>query len=162
MAAFAQWLVGFPLPADVALLAALYTVAADRPRRVAAAGFFILECGAVLAAARWGASAMVTFASLSGAVMAALVAALYVRARRVAGQRLRRQIAPAVSMAPPPGTGCPFRHRCDRAGASCAALPPASVSGGRTVCCRRAGGRDGAAGRRIGGPCRDAAGRSAQ
>jgi signal transduction histidine kinase len=80
--AFAQWLAGFPLLADVALLAALYTVAADRPRRVAAAGFFILECGAVLAAARWGASAMVTFASLSGAVVAALVTGLYFRARR--------------------------------------------------------------------------------
>ena len=80
--AFAQWLAGPPLLADVALLAALYTVAADRPRRVAAAGFFILECGAVLAAVRWGASAPVTFASLSGAVVAALVTGLYVRARR--------------------------------------------------------------------------------
>jgi len=69
-------------PGDVALLAALYTVAADRPPRVAATGFFILECGAVLAAVRWGASAPVTFASVSGAVVAALVTGLYVRARR--------------------------------------------------------------------------------
>ena len=80
--AFAQWLAGVPLLADVALLAALYTVAANRPRRVAAAGFFILEGGAVLAAGRWGASALVTFASLSGVVVAALVSGLYVRARR--------------------------------------------------------------------------------
>jgi signal transduction histidine kinase len=80
--ALGQWLAGVPLPADVALLAALYTVAADRPRRVAAAGFFILECGAVLAAVRWGASALVTFTSLSGVVVAALVSGLYVRARR--------------------------------------------------------------------------------
>jgi signal transduction histidine kinase len=80
--AFAQWLAGVPLLADVALLAALYTVAADRPRRVAAAGLFILECGAVLAAARWGASALVTFASLSGVVVAAFVSGLYIRARR--------------------------------------------------------------------------------
>ncbi|MBO0804349.1 MAG: sensor histidine kinase [Nocardiopsaceae bacterium] len=80
--AFAQWLAGLPLLADVALLAALYTVAADRPRRVAVAGAVILECGAVLAAVRWGASAPVTFASLSGAVVAALVTGLYVRARR--------------------------------------------------------------------------------
>ena len=80
--AFAQWLAGPPLLADVALLAALYTVAADRPRRVAAAGFLLLECGAILAAVRWGASALVTFASLSGAVVAALVTGLYVRARR--------------------------------------------------------------------------------
>jgi signal transduction histidine kinase len=80
--AFAQWLAGPPLLADVALLAALYTVAADRPRRPAVAGAFILEGGAVLAAARWGESALVTFASLSGAVVAALVSGLYVRARR--------------------------------------------------------------------------------
>lgn len=33
-------------------------------------------------AARWGASALVTFASLSGIVVAALVTGLYVRARR--------------------------------------------------------------------------------
>ena len=82
VAAFGQWLAGFPLLADVALLAALCTVAADRPRRVATAGFVVLECGAVLAAVRWGASAPVTFASLSGAVVAALVSGLYVRARR--------------------------------------------------------------------------------
>ena len=72
----------FPLLADVALLAALYTVAADRPRRVAVAGFFIFEGGAVLAAARWGASALATFVSLSGVIVAALVSGLYVRARR--------------------------------------------------------------------------------
>jgi signal transduction histidine kinase len=80
--AFAQWLANLPLLADVALLAALYTVAADRPRRAAVAGAFILEGGAVLAAARWGESALATFASLSGVVVAALVSGLYVRARR--------------------------------------------------------------------------------
>jgi len=80
--AFAQWIAGPPLLVDVALLAAQYTVAADRPRRVAAAGFFLLEFGAVLAAARWGASAPATFASLSGVVVAAFVSGLYVRARR--------------------------------------------------------------------------------
>jgi signal transduction histidine kinase len=82
MVAFAQWLAGFPLPADVALLIALYTVAAERPQRVAAAGAFLLEGGAVLAGVRWGASAAVTFASLSGLVVAALVSGFYVRARR--------------------------------------------------------------------------------
>jgi signal transduction histidine kinase len=80
--AFAQWLAGPPLLADVALLAALYTVAADRPRRAAVAGAAILEGGAVLAAVRWGESALATFASLSGAVVAALVSGLYLRARR--------------------------------------------------------------------------------
>ena len=80
--AFAQWLGRVPLVADVALLVALYTVAADRPRRVAIAGVVILEGGAVLAAIRWGESALATFASLSAAVVAALVSGLYVRARR--------------------------------------------------------------------------------
>jgi signal transduction histidine kinase len=80
--AFAQWLGRVPLVADVALLVALYTVAADRPRRVAIAGAVILEGGAVLAAIRWGESALATFASLSAAVVAALVSGLYVRARR--------------------------------------------------------------------------------
>lgn len=80
--AFAQWLANLPLPADVALLVALYTVAADCPRRTAVAGAVILEGGAILAAARRGASALATFASLSGVVVAALVSGLYVRARR--------------------------------------------------------------------------------
>jgi signal transduction histidine kinase len=82
LVAFTQWLAGPPLLADVAPLAALYTVAADRPRRPAVAGALILEGGAVLAATRWGESALVTFASLSGAVVAALVSGWYVRARR--------------------------------------------------------------------------------
>jgi signal transduction histidine kinase len=82
MVAFAQWLASVPLLADVALLIVLYTVAADRPRRAAAAGFFILEGGAALAAGRWGALALPTFASLSGVVVAALVSGLYIRARR--------------------------------------------------------------------------------
>jgi signal transduction histidine kinase len=80
--AFAQWLAGPPLPADAALLAALYTVAADRPQRAAVTGAFILEGGAVLAAARWGESVLTTFASLSGVVVAALVSGFYVGARR--------------------------------------------------------------------------------
>jgi signal transduction histidine kinase len=81
--AIAQLLAGVPLLApDLALLAALYTVAADRPWRVAVAGFLILECGAAFAAAGADASALVTFASLSGAVVAAFVSGLYVRARR--------------------------------------------------------------------------------
>jgi signal transduction histidine kinase len=80
--AFAQWLAAPPLLADVALLIALYTVAAERPRRPALAGAVILEGGAVLGALRWGHSVLVTFASLSAPVVAALVLGLYVRARR--------------------------------------------------------------------------------
>jgi signal transduction histidine kinase len=80
--AFAQWLASLELLADVALLAALYTVAAYRPQRAAVAGACILEGGAILAAARWGESALATFAFLSGLVVAALASGLYVRARR--------------------------------------------------------------------------------
>jgi signal transduction histidine kinase len=80
--AFAQWVADLLLPADVAVLVALYTLAANRPRRTALAGAFILECGAVLAATRWGQSALATFISLSGLVVAALALGLYVRARR--------------------------------------------------------------------------------
>jgi len=82
MVAFAQWLASVPLLADVALLVALYTVAAHRPQRVAIAGAVVLEGGAVLAAVRWGTSAVATVASLSGAVVAALACGLYVRTRR--------------------------------------------------------------------------------
>jgi signal transduction histidine kinase len=81
-AAFAQWVAGVLVLADVALLAALYTVAALRPPRVAVAGAAVLGGGAVLAAARWGESALATFGFLSGLVVAALVCGLYVRARR--------------------------------------------------------------------------------
>lgn len=84
-AAFAQWLANLPMLTDVALLAALYTVAADRSWRAAAGGALVLEGGAALAAARWpgGGSALAAFALLSGVVVAALVSGLYVRARRL-------------------------------------------------------------------------------
>jgi signal transduction histidine kinase len=51
--ALAQWLIGFPLLGDAALLVALYTVAAHQSwiRAVAAAG--LLEAGAVMAAVKW-------------------------------------------------------------------------------------------------------------
>jgi signal transduction histidine kinase len=82
LVAFAQWLASLLLLADIALLVALYTVAAIRPQRAAVAGAWVLEGGAALAAARWGQSAPATFAFLSGLVLAALVTGLYVRARR--------------------------------------------------------------------------------
>jgi signal transduction histidine kinase len=81
--AFVQWLASLELLADIALLAALYTVAAHRPQRAAVAGAIILESGAILAAVRWGESALATFAFLSGLVVAALASGLYVRARRL-------------------------------------------------------------------------------
>jgi signal transduction histidine kinase len=51
--AFGQWLLGFPLMGDAALLVALYTVAAhqSRIRAVLAAG--LVEAGAFMAAVKW-------------------------------------------------------------------------------------------------------------
>ena len=51
--AFGQWLLGFPLLGDAALLVALYTVAAheSRIRTLLATG--LLEAGAIMAAVRW-------------------------------------------------------------------------------------------------------------
>jgi signal transduction histidine kinase len=50
---FAQWLLGFPLLGDVALLVALYTVAAHQSRTRALAATGVMEVGAIMAAARW-------------------------------------------------------------------------------------------------------------
>jgi signal transduction histidine kinase len=51
--AFGQWLLGFPLMGDAALLVALYTVAAHQSRLRAFAAAGLLEVGAVLAAVKW-------------------------------------------------------------------------------------------------------------
>jgi signal transduction histidine kinase len=50
---FAQWLLGFPLLGDAALLVALYTVAAHQSRSRALAAAAVMEVGAVMAAVRW-------------------------------------------------------------------------------------------------------------
>nr|BFE79129.1 hypothetical protein GCM10020093_017300 [Planobispora longispora] len=52
-AAFVQWLMDVPLPADVALLVALYTVAANSDRRGTFAAAAVVEGGALLACLRW-------------------------------------------------------------------------------------------------------------
>ena len=76
--AFAQWLLGFPLLGDVALLVALYTVAAhqSRTRAVLAAG--VLEAGAIMAAVRWepGGTLLRSLLFLTAMVVAALFAGL--------------------------------------------------------------------------------------
>jgi len=51
--ALVQWFVGLRLAADLALLVALYTVAAYRPRRWALAAAAVVEVGVVLAAVRF-------------------------------------------------------------------------------------------------------------
>jgi len=79
-----QWLIGFPIPADAAVLVALYTVAAYRPRRWALAAAGVVEIGVVLVAVRflpagdvWG-----SLVFLSGLAVAAFFTGTSVRNRR--------------------------------------------------------------------------------
>jgi signal transduction histidine kinase len=51
--AFGQWLLNVPLLGDLALLVALYTVAAHQSRIRAAAAAGVLEAGVIMAAIRW-------------------------------------------------------------------------------------------------------------
>ncbi len=76
--AFAQWLLGFPLLGDVALLVALYTVAAHQPRTRALLAAAVLEAGAVMAAVRWVPAGTVprSLLFLTATVVAALFAGL--------------------------------------------------------------------------------------
>lgn len=74
-AAFVQWLVNVQLPADVALLVALYTVAARSGSRVALIASAVVEIGAILACLRWTANGafLTLFAALTAMVVAAAV-----------------------------------------------------------------------------------------
>jgi signal transduction histidine kinase len=75
---FAQWLLGFPLMGDAALLIALYTVAAHQSRIRALLAAVVLEAGAVLASVRWELAGTLprSLLFLSGTVVAALFAGL--------------------------------------------------------------------------------------
>ncbi len=76
--AFAQWLLGFPLLGDVALLVALYTVAAHESRTRALLAAALLEAGAVMAAVRWEPAGTLprSLLFLTATVVAALCAGL--------------------------------------------------------------------------------------
>jgi signal transduction histidine kinase len=78
--AFAQWLLQVDVAADVALLIALYTVAAHEPRTKALAAAAILELGAILAASADG--GVREFIGLSALSVAAGVLGTSVRHRR--------------------------------------------------------------------------------
>ncbi|MFJ1768072.1 sensor histidine kinase [Amycolatopsis sp. NPDC088138] len=100
-AAAVQWLVDVQLPADIALLVALYTVAANSGKRVTLAAVVVVETGAVLACLRWATDGafLTPFAALTAMVVAAAVLGLNdrtarayaeaVRDRAVAGERAR-------------------------------------------------------------------------
>jgi len=76
--AFVQWLLGVPLLGDVALLGALYTVAAHRSWIRALLAACVLEAGAVMAAVRWEPAGTLprSLAFLTATVVAALFAGL--------------------------------------------------------------------------------------
>ncbi|GIH79978.1 sensor histidine kinase [Planobispora longispora] len=83
-AAFVQWLMDVPLPADVALLVALYTVAANSDRRGTFAAAAVVEGGALLACLRWTTEGafLTPFVAVTAMVVAAAVLGVNARTTR--------------------------------------------------------------------------------
>lgn len=83
-AAFVQWLMDVQLPADIALLVALYTAAAHTGRRGTLLAGAVVEGGAVLACLRWAQDGafLTPFVALSATVVAAAVLGVNVRTGR--------------------------------------------------------------------------------
>jgi signal transduction histidine kinase len=82
---FAQWLLAFSLPGDVALLIALYTVAAHQSRTRALLAAAVMEAGAVMAATRWEPAG--TFPRSLLFLTATVVAALFAGMTAASGSR---------------------------------------------------------------------------
>ncbi|MER7708477.1 histidine kinase [Kitasatospora sp. NPDC097605] len=82
--AFVQWLVDVQLPADIALLVALYTVAATSGRRGTLLAGAVVEAGAVLACLRWAAEGafLTLFVAVTAMAVAAAVLGMNVRTTR--------------------------------------------------------------------------------
>jgi signal transduction histidine kinase len=80
-----QWLLGFSLPGDVALLIALYTVAAHQSRTRALLAAGVLEAGAVMAAVRWEPAGTLPRSLLF--LTATVVAALFAGMTAASGSR---------------------------------------------------------------------------
>ncbi|MEU5693250.1 sensor histidine kinase [Actinosynnema sp. NPDC020468] len=83
-AAFVQWLVDVQLPADIAVLVALYTVAANAGRRAALVAGAVVEAGALLACLRWTTDGafLTPFVAASAMVVVAAVLGVNVRTTR--------------------------------------------------------------------------------
>ena len=82
-AAFLQWLLDLRLFADIALLVALYGVAATQPRRITVIAAAVVEIGIVLALVRWSSADWLRgFIGLSGLAVAAAVTGTSIRTRR--------------------------------------------------------------------------------
>ena len=83
MVAFAHWWADVSLSADLALLVAIYTVAAQEPRGRVIAACAMLELGIVLAVVRWAEQAeLPALVLMTGMATAAVVLGLNVRTRR--------------------------------------------------------------------------------
>ena len=92
--AMAQWLAGLQLGADVAVLVALYTVAAMLPRRDAGAAFVVCMVGVCLATGRWAQHEIVpSFIGLSATVVASALLGISVQNRRVLLASLQERAA---------------------------------------------------------------------
>ncbi|KIF03282.1 histidine kinase, partial [Streptomyces sp. RSD-27] len=83
-AAFVQWLVGVQLPADTALLVALYTVAATSGRRGTLLAGAVVQAGVLLACLRWAPEGafLTPFVAVTATVAAAAVLGVNVRTTR--------------------------------------------------------------------------------
>ncbi|MFI1650925.1 sensor histidine kinase [Streptomyces avidinii] len=83
-AAFVQWLMDVQLPADIALLVALYTAATHTGRRGTLLAGAVVEGGAVLACLRWvpDGAFLTPFFALSATVVVAAVLGVNVRTSR--------------------------------------------------------------------------------
>ncbi|MEU1518371.1 sensor histidine kinase [Streptomyces sp. NPDC005811] len=92
-AAFTQWLLAFQLPADIALLVALYTVAAHSARRHLPAAGAVVEGGILLACLRWAPDGRFAITALTLTALAAAAAALgaHMRALRERAAHLERE-----------------------------------------------------------------------
>lgn len=82
--ALVQWLTADPLLADVSLLAAVFTVALERPGRTALAAGLVVEVGAGMASIRWhlADSWDRSLIGLTGLISAALFLGAMLRSRR--------------------------------------------------------------------------------
>ncbi|MFI2508656.1 sensor histidine kinase [Streptomyces sp. NPDC018972] len=94
-AAFVQWLMDVQLLADIALLIALYTVAANSGRRGTLVAGAIVEAGALLACLRWAAEGAfpTTFVAATAMVVASAVLGVNVRTKGVCLAALEERAA---------------------------------------------------------------------
>ena len=91
--AFVQWTFDLKLSADIALLVALYTVAATQAWRLIIAAVVVMEIGVALAVARWSSDNWMAAIFLTGMVTAATALAFYFRTRRAYLGQLRERAA---------------------------------------------------------------------